>query len=449
VTAGSAPAFSATFGSSNRMVSYSYDNNGNQLNTADGATLEYDWENRLTKWTKQGQTEEYRYDPSGWRMQKEGPSWATYFYGPGGQLLSALDGSVGYTDYVYFGGRLLFTLNQGSMGPGYTKVTRIYGDRLGSTRGTYTTDPYYQSSWTTRNYYPFGEEITSTANNQYKYASTYRDAVWDGSQWVATGLDYAVNRYYASGTGRFLTTDPKSGSAKAERPQSWNRYAYAGNNPVNSIDPRGLNQDECQIPTTGDLIPDCLSGGGGSNGPCFIDPFYPVPDPYCPVIISIVVSPKPKPQWPKCGEVVSIPTGMNDVVAMLLGENSWGMSSPASVFEENMAMVSVLENRMAGGYQAGSTLSQTAARASTNMAEGQRRLTNYLQMPLNSSECLAIIAAIGAINTVLELGPTLPAGYLWWRAVYARGRPPRPQGPGDIRIAGTDFTNYDPNLGPP
>jgi RHS repeat-associated protein len=165
-------------------------------------------------------------------VQKAGPSWATYLYGPGGQLLSALEGSVGYTDYVYFGGRLLFTLNQGSMGPGYTKVTRIFGDRLGSTRGTYTTDPYYPLSWTTRNYYPFGEEIGSTANNEYKFASTYRDS--------STGLDYAVNRYHASGMGRFLTPDYYTRSASADSPQTFNRYNYAGNDPVNMTDPDGL-----------------------------------------------------------------------------------------------------------------------------------------------------------------------------------------------------------------
>jgi RHS repeat-associated protein len=118
------------------------------------------------------------------------------------------------------------------MGPGYMKVTRIFGDRLGSTRATSTNDPYYPWSSTTRNYYPFGEEITSTANNDYKFASTYRDS--------ATGLDYAVNRYYASGTGRFLTPDYYTRSAGADSPQTFNRYNYAGNDPVNMTDPDGL-----------------------------------------------------------------------------------------------------------------------------------------------------------------------------------------------------------------
>ena len=279
VTAGSAPAFSASFGSNNRMVGYSYDNNGNQLTTPDGATLEYDADNRLTKWTKQGQVDQYQYHPSGWRLSKGSEK---YLYGPGGQLLESYGGWNDITDYIYFGGRLLYTL---SAGPA---LTRIYSDRLGSTRTTETIQQF-GGGWTTRNYYPFGEEITSTSNDQYKFASTYRDS--------ATGLDYAVNRYYASGMGSFLTTDPKFGSAKPERPQSWNRYTYAGNDPVNSIDPRGLNQDECQIPTTGDLIPDCLSGGGGSNGPCFIDPFYPVPDPYCAaLILALPVAGQPRQQ---------------------------------------------------------------------------------------------------------------------------------------------------------
>ena len=283
MTAGSAPAFSATFGSNNRMVGYSYDNNGNQLTTPDGATLEYDPDNRMTKWTKQGQVDQYQYHPSGWRLSKGSEK---YLYGPGGQLLESYRAWNDITDYVYFGGRLLYTLS------GDTAVTRIYSDRLGSTRATETIQQY-GGGWTTRNYYPYGEEITSTSNDQYKFASTYRDST--------TGLDYAVNRYYASGTGRFLNPDPKSGSAKAERPQTWNLYAYAGNNPVNSIDPRGLNQDECQIPTTGDLIPDCLAGGGGSNGPCFIDPFYPVPDPYCGSVSIPIVTPivAPAPQKPK------------------------------------------------------------------------------------------------------------------------------------------------------
>jgi RHS repeat-associated protein len=223
VTAGSAPAFSASFGSNNRMVGYSYDNNGNQLTTPDGATLEYDPDNRLTKWTKQGQVEQYQYHPSGWRLSKGSEK---YLYGPGGQLLESYRAWNDMTDYVYFGGRLLYTLSAGQA------VTRIYSDRLGSTRATDTIEPF-GGGWTTRNYYPFGEEVTAPqGGDQYKFASTYRDS--------ATGLDYAVNRYYASGMGRFLTVDPK-GSARGRSPGTWNRYTYGGNDPISRADPLGLD----------------------------------------------------------------------------------------------------------------------------------------------------------------------------------------------------------------
>ncbi|MCU0226663.1 MAG: RHS repeat-associated core domain-containing protein [Bryobacterales bacterium] len=55
-----------------------------------------------------------------------------------------------------------------------------------------------------------------------------------------TGLDDAWNRYYAPSVGRFTTADPYSGSAVAALPETWNRYAYVGGNPVNRTDPKGL-----------------------------------------------------------------------------------------------------------------------------------------------------------------------------------------------------------------
>jgi len=59
-----------------------------------------------------------------------------------------------------------------------------------------------------------------------------------------TSLYYYGYRYYASWLGRWLTPDP-SGLASVDRanPQSWNRYAYVMNNPVNANDPTGL--DDC------------------------------------------------------------------------------------------------------------------------------------------------------------------------------------------------------------
>jgi hypothetical protein len=46
-------------------------------------------------------------------------------------------------------------------------------------------------------------------------------------------------RYYSAGLSRFVSVDPDATSATLENPQSWNRYAYALNNPLRYIDPDG------------------------------------------------------------------------------------------------------------------------------------------------------------------------------------------------------------------
>lgn len=69
-------------------------------------------------------------------------------------------------------------------------------------------------------YFPYGEDRTSPspanpANGQEKFATYTRDA--------ESGLDYAFQRYYTSGLGRFLNADPLDGSASSSSPQTWNR----------------------------------------------------------------------------------------------------------------------------------------------------------------------------------------------------------------------------------
>ena len=97
-------------------------------------------------------------------------------------------------------------------------------DRLGSVRNGGPGNLGYQAQ------YPYGVEYTTTANDREKYATYTRDSV--------TGLDYAMNRYYASQWGRFLSPDPRGG--RISDPRSLNRYGYVRDDPVNRNDPSGL-----------------------------------------------------------------------------------------------------------------------------------------------------------------------------------------------------------------
>ena len=57
---------------------------------------------------------------------------------------------------------------------------------------------------------------------------------------METGLDYFGARYNSSAQGRFTSPDPSNLSVTWSDPQSWNRYAYALNNPHRFVDNNGL-----------------------------------------------------------------------------------------------------------------------------------------------------------------------------------------------------------------
>jgi RHS repeat-associated protein len=120
---------------------------------------------------------------------------------------------------------------------------------------------------------PFGDSWYETgAVDKWKFTGYERDS-------TDSGLDYAMNRFYSSGFGHFQTPDLRAGSLG--NPQSLNRYAYAANDPINFVDPLGL--DPFLLTTTrictwtfqnGDLVDvSCFSsstltplGGGSGDG---------------------------------------------------------------------------------------------------------------------------------------------------------------------------------------
>ena len=125
-------------------------------------------------------------------------------------------------------------------------------DRLGSVVRKGTTNYKYA---------PYGQEIEgATAKGTTKFATYTRDSL--------SGLDYALNRYYKPEWGRFTSPDPLQ-PGTAERPSSWNYYAYTEGDPINFSDPEGLDRIEACDPRysrTGHVDADCaqvLNGGGG------------------------------------------------------------------------------------------------------------------------------------------------------------------------------------------
>ncbi|MDD5222998.1 MAG: MopE-related protein [bacterium] len=92
---------------------------------------------------------------------------------------------------------------------------------------------------------PFQElcNITGSITNNLRFPGQYYDA--------ETGLHYNGHRYYSSKLGRYMTADPVSGSPND--PQTYNPYPYVANNPVNLIDPEGLEATCKYSQSTGSL----------------------------------------------------------------------------------------------------------------------------------------------------------------------------------------------------
>src|SRR5271154_7626890 len=75
-----------------------------------------------------------------------------------------------------------------------------------------------------------------------------------------SGLDYASARHYSSTLGRFISPDPLSGTPG--NPQSWNRYSYVLNNPLQLTDPTGQCADDGEE----DDGSDCNGDDSGDSG---------------------------------------------------------------------------------------------------------------------------------------------------------------------------------------
>jgi len=108
-----------------------------------------------------------------------------------------------------------------------SNVFYYHNDHLGTPQKI--TDENGQVVWS-GDYMPFGDASVTTADigNSFRFPGQYFDA--------ETGLHYNYHRYYNPKTGRYLRPDPIGLEGGI------NLFVYALNNPVNLIDPFGLQQ---------------------------------------------------------------------------------------------------------------------------------------------------------------------------------------------------------------
>ena len=171
-------------------------------------------------------------------------------------------------EYLY-GNNLLAIVTGSTGGSGGTIVyqhrdhlaPRLYTDVNGNCVGDQGTYPFGEL-WYSNN----DTSCSNTTSSPWVYTSYERDQ--------ESGNDYALARSYANSQGRFLAPDPLEGVVGD--PQSWNRYAYVENDPINLSDPSGQGFWEDLVNAFEDLFA-VLSGGeismndGYSGGPCTPD----------------------------------------------------------------------------------------------------------------------------------------------------------------------------------
>lgn len=129
-------------------------------------------------------------------------------------------------DYIYRDGQLLAAEVWSQ-----EKTRHFHLDHLGTPRLITGGGGAKASS---RELHPFGEEILAAGtlpdNEPMKFTGHERDR---------DRVDYMHARYYAPEWGRFLSVDP-GGDVDIHQPQSWNKYTYVRNNPINNVDPTGM-----------------------------------------------------------------------------------------------------------------------------------------------------------------------------------------------------------------
>lgn len=211
----------------NRVNGWSYDSAGN-LTAIYGIptstrSFSYDGENRQVSATINGNMSTYTYDGLGQRVMKvSGGQTTVYAYDAFGSLAAEYSTQTAASSCVTF--TCYLTVD-------HLGSTRMLTDSSGNTAKLY-------------DYLPFGEELLANQDGRSSLYSSSPDGLgpkFTGQTWDGESSLYWFNVRHMSGAqGRFQGVDPGNAGASLADPQTWNMYAYVGNNPLSYTDPSGM-----------------------------------------------------------------------------------------------------------------------------------------------------------------------------------------------------------------
>ena len=143
------------------------------------------------------------------------------------------------TIFVYSGGKLIAEYStQTVQNPTVAYTTT---DHLGTPRVITDAGGNVKSR---RDYMPFGEDSLVNVGGRasvagYSNPDNIRQKFTGYQKDNETSLDFAEARMYENRFGRFTAVDPLLASGKSANPQTFNRYVYTSNNPVDRVDVDG------------------------------------------------------------------------------------------------------------------------------------------------------------------------------------------------------------------
>jgi RHS repeat-associated protein len=214
-------------------VSVSYDANGNLLtDNVNTYTWDPNW-GTMTTVSTGATTVTSTYDALGRMVENNaGGSYSEFVYGPSGVKLAKCNGQTLVKAFIALPGGAKAIYNSSGL------ASFRHSDWLGTSRLTSTaTKP--TSMYSSSAYAPFGEQYGTAGTADASFTGQDQDT-------IASLYDFPARRQSPS-QGRWISPDPSGRTAVVlTNPQSWNRYAYVQNMPMNSTDPLGLH---CAVDT--------------------------------------------------------------------------------------------------------------------------------------------------------------------------------------------------------